>query len=78
MEAPLPPSAAQKRVTECRQKKRTFPSAPSITKPEAAAKMAAATLDDSLLWLAYKEAKGLIQFDTAPLPSRESTKPGFR
>jgi WD40 repeat protein len=29
-----------------------------------------ASLDDLLLWLAYMEAKGLIQFDTPPAPSK--------
>jgi hypothetical protein len=27
-----------------------------------------ASPDDLMLWLAYKEAKGLIQFDAAPAP----------
>jgi hypothetical protein len=29
-----------------------------------------ASLDDLMLWLAYKEAKGLIQFDAGPAPSK--------
>jgi hypothetical protein len=29
-----------------------------------------ASPDDLLLWLAYKEGKGLIQFDAAPAPSQ--------
>src|SRR5262249_12178326 len=30
-----------------------------------------ASLDDLMLWLAYKEAKGLIQFDDVPAPSEK-------
>jgi non-specific serine/threonine protein kinase/serine/threonine-protein kinase len=30
--------------------------------------------DDLILWLAYKEAKDLIQFDAAPLPERKSSQ----
>ena len=29
-----------------------------------------ASLDDLLLWLAYKEAKDLIRFDAAPAPAK--------
>ena len=29
-----------------------------------------ASADDLTLWLAYKEAKGLIEFDAAPVPSK--------
>ena len=30
--------------------------------------------DDLILWLAYKEAKALIQFDAAPRPKAENEK----
>ena len=33
-----------------------------------------ASLDDLFVWLAYKEAKALIQFDAAPRPKAENEK----
>jgi hypothetical protein len=43
----------------------------SLPKDEKTPLAGGASTDDLMLWLAYKEAKGLIQIDAAPRPSKK-------